>query len=72
MAETTLLEGDPARPRLEERLDETARQRERRITALFRRWGALSNGEVRELRRLWDERLRRAKARRMDVIVEDD
>jgi hypothetical protein len=47
------------RARLEARLD----QRERRITALFRRWPALSSSELGELRRLWDERLRRAKHR---------
>jgi hypothetical protein len=63
----TLLDDESAEPRLEERLDETARQRERRITALFHRWGALSNSEIRELRRLWDERVRRAKARRIDA-----
>jgi hypothetical protein len=45
--------------RIEARLDE----RERRITALFRRWPGLDNREVTELRRLWDERIRRARHR---------
>jgi hypothetical protein len=44
----------------EERLG-AAGEKERRMTALFRRWPALSNREGRELRRLWDERIRRAK-----------
>jgi hypothetical protein len=47
------------RARIEERLDE----REQRITALFRRWPGLDSRESRELRRLWDERIRRAKTR---------
>jgi hypothetical protein len=33
------------------------------MTALFRRFPALSDGEARELRKLWDERIRRAKQR---------
>ena len=36
---------------------------ERRITVLFRRWPALNNREGGELRRLWDERIRRTKQR---------
>jgi hypothetical protein len=44
----------------EARLDAPARE-ERRITALFRRWPALDDREARELRRLWDERMHRAK-----------
>jgi hypothetical protein len=47
------------RTRIEARLDE----REQRITALFRRWPGLDNREVTELRRLWDERIRRARHR---------
>jgi hypothetical protein len=47
------------RARIEARLDE----REQRITALFRRWPRLENGELTELRRLWDERIRRARHR---------
>jgi hypothetical protein len=43
-----------------ERLDAPARE-EKRITALFRRWPALDDREARELRRLWDERMHRAK-----------
>jgi hypothetical protein len=33
------------------------------MTALFRRFPALSAGEARELRKLWDERIRRARQR---------
>jgi hypothetical protein len=47
------------RARIEARLDE----REQRITALFRRWPGLDKREVTELRRLWDERIRRARHR---------
>jgi hypothetical protein len=47
------------RARIEARLD----PRERRITALFRRWPALDRGEESELRRLWDDRIRRARHR---------
>jgi hypothetical protein len=46
----------------EERLV-AAEKKERRMTALFRRWPALDNGEVHELKRLWSERIRRAKKR---------
>jgi hypothetical protein len=44
----------------EARHDVPARE-EKRITALFRRWPALDDREARELRRLWDERMHRAK-----------
>lgn len=46
----------------EERLV-AAREKERRMTALFRRWPALDSREVRELKRLWNERIRRARQR---------
>jgi hypothetical protein len=45
--------------RAEERLDPA--RREARLTSLFRRWPALADEEQRELRRLWDERVRQAK-----------
>ena len=35
--------------------------RDERLTALFRRWPALAARELRELRRLYDERLRLAR-----------
>jgi hypothetical protein len=37
---------------------------EDRLTALFRRWPALSDREAGELRRLWDERVQQTKQRR--------
>jgi hypothetical protein len=46
----------------EERLG-AAGEEERRMTALFRGWPALSSREGRELRRLWNERIRAAKQR---------
>jgi hypothetical protein len=58
----TLPTGDPRKGRFEERLDRAAR--EDRMTRLFRRWPALNRNELRELRRLWDERVRKAKQRR--------
>jgi hypothetical protein len=42
-----------------ERLDSAAQ--EERLTSLFRRWPALRDHELGELRRLWDERVREAK-----------
>ena len=53
---------DPSEDRIDERPDPTA-ERERRIARPFRRWPALSEFEDRELRRLWRERIARAKAR---------
>jgi hypothetical protein len=47
------------RTRIEARLD----PRERRITALFRRWPGLDSRELSELKGLWDDRIRRAKRR---------
>jgi hypothetical protein len=44
-----------------ERLDEARAQHDERTSALFRRWPRLSNGELAELRRLWNERLRLAR-----------
>jgi hypothetical protein len=35
--------------------------REERLTTLFRRWPALADQELSELRRLWDARVQRAK-----------
>ena len=54
---------------MEARLD----PRERRITALFRRWPGLDSSEQSELKRLWDDRIRRAKrARRSPVCRSTD
>jgi hypothetical protein len=37
---------------------------EERIASLFRRWPAIDDQEARDLRRLWDERIRQAKQAR--------
>lgn len=42
-------------------LEEARTERDNRLTPLFRRWPALSQLELRELRRLYDERIRIAK-----------
>jgi hypothetical protein len=42
-------------------LEEARKERDERLTPLFRRWPALSQFELRELRRLYDERIRIAK-----------
>jgi hypothetical protein len=60
----TLLAAHSSAGGREERHDAADRDPERRITVLFRRWPALSSGEMGELRRLWDERIRRSKRRR--------
>jgi hypothetical protein len=57
----TFPDSDPTAGRTEERLERAASARERRLTSLFRRWGHLNAGEVREFRRLWDERIRFAR-----------
>jgi hypothetical protein len=44
-----------------ERLLEARKERDDRLTPLFRRWPALSQLELRELRRLYEERIRIAK-----------
>lgn len=44
-----------------ERVDQAANARDERISALFRRWPALSKVETSELKRLYLERLRVAK-----------
>lgn len=42
-------------------LEQARNERDERLTLLFRRWPALSQLELRELRRLYDERIRIAK-----------
>jgi hypothetical protein len=44
-----------------ESLEEARKERDDRLTPLFRRWPALSQLELHELRRLYDERIRIAK-----------
>jgi hypothetical protein len=46
---------------VEERLPATAHEREHRMTELFRRWPSLDASELRELRRIWNERIRDTK-----------
>jgi hypothetical protein len=53
----TLPVGDPS-GRSEERLDSA---KEERLTSLFRRWPALTDEEVSELRGLWEERIQIAR-----------
>ena len=52
---------DPAEGRTAEHRGRAESEKERRITALFRRWPSLNVSESHELRRLWDERIRHAK-----------
>jgi hypothetical protein len=49
----------PVRDRSEERLEDASG--EERLASLFRRWPALADQELRELRRLWEARVERAK-----------
>ena len=44
-----------------ERVSQAANVRDKRLSALFRRWPSLSKVETTELKRLYDERLRVAK-----------
>ena len=44
-----------------EELSEAKKERDRRLTPLFRRWPALNKLEIAELHRVWDERVRLAK-----------
>ena len=60
MAET-LPESDRSSGRIEERPPATVHEREQRMTELFRRWPALDCDELRELRRIWNERIRDTK-----------
>lgn len=62
----TLPVEDPYAGRAEERLD-PPQARERRMARLFRRWPALSEGEHRELRALWRDRIRRARRKAEDT-----
>jgi hypothetical protein len=57
----TLPESDCSSGRVEGRLPATAHEREQRMTELFRRWPALDSNELRELRRIWNERIRDTK-----------
>jgi hypothetical protein len=42
-------------------LEHARTSRDDRLTPLFRRWPALSRGELRELRQTWSERVRIAR-----------
>ena len=44
-----------------EELSEAKKERDKRLTPLFRRWPGLDKLEMAELHNLWDERLRLAK-----------
>jgi hypothetical protein len=52
----------PVGDRSDERPEDASR--EERLTTLFRRWPALADQELSELRRLWDARVQRAKQSR--------
>jgi hypothetical protein len=49
----------PVGDRSEEHPEDASR--EERLTTLFRRWPALADQELSELRRLWEARVQRAK-----------